>query len=191
MLLASRPGAVALDRRELELLVFGREHPRGAVGWVIGGTTAHRLIDHVDDIALFDKKLGPAFATVGCSHPVGRRLRRAVDQDERIRPSLYLRRQNFDEDLTLHNVLAGLANIMTPDVKKAATGDADWSTVGTGSFTSASAAGPTNAATITMLAVGANARRANLKPGMTSSHKFASRHKPYHSTCRLSRRHSE
>src|SRR5262249_23622164 len=60
MLLASRPGAVALDRRELELLVFGREHPRGAVGWVIGGTTAHRLIDHVDDIALFDKKLGPA-----------------------------------------------------------------------------------------------------------------------------------
>jgi len=123
MLLASRPGAVALDRRELELLVFGREHPRGAVGWMIGGTTAHRLIDHVDDIALFDKKLGPAFATVGCSHPVGRRLRRAVDQDERIRPSLYVRRQNFDEDLTLHNVLAGLANIMTPDVKKAATGD--------------------------------------------------------------------
>src|SRR5262249_42473804 len=73
VLLASRPRAVALDRCELELLVLGGEHPRRTVGWVIGRTTAHWLVDHVDDIALLDKKLGPAFAAIRCSHPVSRR----------------------------------------------------------------------------------------------------------------------
>jgi hypothetical protein len=90
---------------------------------MIGRTTAHGLVDHVDDIALLDKKLGPTFAAVRCSHPISRGLRGTVDQHKRIGASLYLRRQNFDVDLPLHDVLAGLAHIMAPDIKKAAPGD--------------------------------------------------------------------
>ena len=189
MLLASRPCAVAFDGCKLELLVLSREHPRRTVGWVIGGTTAHRLIDHVDDIALLDKKLGPAFATIGCPHPVGRRLRRAVNQDERIRPSLYLWRQNLDIDLRLHDVLARLAHIMTPDIKKAAPGDGRLIDSGDRKLHLRQRRWPDQRHH------GHNASycRKCAQSGPQAPHdflpaKFPSRHKLYHPTCRLSRR---
>src|SRR5262249_60582858 len=90
VLLGLRPGPVGLDRGELELLTLGGEHAGRAVAWVPSGATAHRLLDHVDDIALLDEVLGPSLAPVRRAHPVGRGLSGAVDEHERVRPPLVL-----------------------------------------------------------------------------------------------------
>jgi hypothetical protein len=117
--LAPGPGTVAFDRGELKLLVLGGKHACRAVARMVGRTPAHRLVDHVDDIAEADEIFRPALAAVGRAHPVGCGLRRAVDQHERVGAALDLRRQHFDIDLSLHDVLAGIADIVAADVEKA------------------------------------------------------------------------
>jgi len=90
---------------------------------MVGGTAAHRLIDHVDDVALLNEILGPALAAVGRAHPVGGGLSSAVDEHQRVGAALLFRRQNLDIDLALHDVLTGFANIMAADIEEAALGD--------------------------------------------------------------------
>src|SRR6476659_11022532 len=77
MLLRLRPGSPDRIGGKLEFLLLGGEHARRAVARMPGGAAAHRLVDHVDDVALLDEILGPAFAPIRRSHPVGRGLRRA------------------------------------------------------------------------------------------------------------------
>src|SRR5580704_3406467 len=123
VLLASRPSAVGLYRGELKLFVLGGEHARRAVARVVSRAGAHRLVDHVDDVALLDEIFRPALAAVGRAHPVGGGLRRAVDEHQRIRAALSLRHQDFHVNLTLHDLLAGVADVMAPDIEKTALGD--------------------------------------------------------------------
>jgi hypothetical protein len=76
-----------------------------------------------DDVALLDEVVGPAFAAVGRAHPVGRGLRGAVDEHQRIGPAHLLGRDHLDENLPIHDVLAGLADIFASDIEVAALGD--------------------------------------------------------------------
>ena len=133
---ASSPAAkLPLTRcGELELLIRRGEHASRAVARMPGGAAAHRLIDHVDDVALLDEILGPALAPVRRSHPVGRGLRGAMDQHKRIGSAHVLGREHLDVDLALHDLLAGLADIFSADIEIAALATADWSTAGTGSL---------------------------------------------------------
>ena len=82
-----------------------------------GGATAHRLIDHVDDVALLYEILGPSLAPIRRAHPVGRGLSGAVDEHERIGPALILRRHYLDVSLALHNLLAGLADVFSANIE--------------------------------------------------------------------------
>src|SRR5262252_2777733 len=91
VLLSPWPRAVGGHRRELELLLLGAEHAGHAVRRMPGGAAAHRLIDHVDNVALFDEIVGPALASVRRTHPVGRRLRGTMDQHQRIGSAHVLR----------------------------------------------------------------------------------------------------
>jgi hypothetical protein len=84
---------------------------------------AHRLIAHVDDVALLDEIFRPALAAIRRAHPVGCGLRSAMDQDERVGTALHLWRQYLDVNLALHDVLAGVANVMSADIEVAAFGD--------------------------------------------------------------------
>src|SRR5215831_3868979 len=60
VLLPPRPRAVGGHRRELKLLLLSAEHACRAVRRMPGGAAAHWLIDHIDDVALFDEIFGPA-----------------------------------------------------------------------------------------------------------------------------------
>jgi len=112
-----------LDRGELEFLVGGGEHAGRAVARMRGGAPAHGLVDHVDDVALLDEIFGPALAAVRRSHPVGRGLRGAVNEHQRIGPAHILGGQHLDIDLPLHDLLAGLADIFSADIEIAALRD--------------------------------------------------------------------
>ena len=46
-------------------------HPRLAVVRMIGRAPAHRLVDHVDDVALLDEVLRPSLAAIRRSHRLG------------------------------------------------------------------------------------------------------------------------
>jgi hypothetical protein len=92
----------------------------GLPGRVPSRPPAHWLLDHVDDVALLDEEIGPAFAAVRRAHPVGRRLRIAVDQHKRIGSPHILWRHHLDIGLATHDLLAGFSDIMAADVKEAA-----------------------------------------------------------------------
>src|SRR5262249_36595945 len=84
---------------------------------------AHRLVDHVDDVALLDEILGPALAAVRRAHPIGRGLPRTMDKHERVRPTDVLRRHHLHVHLPLHDLLPWLTGIGAPDVEIAARAD--------------------------------------------------------------------
>jgi hypothetical protein len=95
------------------------EHAGRAIARVPGGPPAHRLFDHVNDVALLYEEIGPAFAAVRGAHPVGRRLRIAVDQHKRIRSPHILWCHHLDIDLATHDLLAGFSDILAADLKEA------------------------------------------------------------------------
>src|SRR5437867_3559086 len=123
VLLGLRPGPGDRAGGELELLLLRGGHARGAVARMPRGASAHRLIDHVDDVALLDEVVGPALPTVRRSHPVRRRLPGAVDEHQRVRSADVLRRHHLDVGLPMHDLLARLAGIRAPDVEIAARPD--------------------------------------------------------------------
>ena len=84
---------------------------------------ARRLVDHVDGVALADKIIRPAGTAVGRAHPVGRRLRRAMDQHQRIALARMARDQHLDIHLAVHQLLAGRADIGAADIKIPAASD--------------------------------------------------------------------
>ena len=83
-------------------------------------STTHGLLHHVDDVALLDKKVDPALAPVRGAHPIGRGLRVAMDQYQRIWMPNGLRRHYLNIDLAAHDVLAIFADVLPCDVEKAA-----------------------------------------------------------------------
>src|SRR5262249_12015390 len=81
---------------------------------------AHRLLHHVDDVPLLDKEVGPALATIRRTHPVGGRLRVAMDEHKRIWMPNVLRCDHLNIDLAAHGVLAVFADVLAANIKIAA-----------------------------------------------------------------------
>src|SRR5262249_36388124 len=81
------------------------------------GSATHRLFDHIDDVALLGEILGPSLTPIRRAHPVGRRLPGAVDQHERIGSALILWSYNLDISLTLHDLLAGFADVFSANIE--------------------------------------------------------------------------
>lgn len=87
------------------------------------GAAARRLVNHVDYIAILDEIFGPAFAPVRRLHPVGRCLRSAMNENQRVGLCHLPGSEHLDIHLALHDLFAGLANIFAACVEESAFGN--------------------------------------------------------------------